>query len=159
MRTFSLITLLLASANAALAAPCNILPYVNQCQGSNYWPKPAGWGSYSGATCQPTPPTYTPGYYGYSVNTTSTTCTNRTGDSEAEAAGNCCASRPSNIAAAYPSCQLFRAGEAYNSSGSMPNCDFPGAASVLRIWSGGLVLAWTAVRRNYAGPPRLLPVA
>jgi hypothetical protein len=38
----------------AVAATCNILPYQNQCQGSNAWPTPSGWFS-DGAAGDPSP--------------------------------------------------------------------------------------------------------
>lgn len=42
------------AATPAFPSQCNILPYANQCQGSNYWPAGEGWGApYDGASCQP----------------------------------------------------------------------------------------------------------
>lgn len=35
------------------AAPCDVLPYASQCQGSNLWPVPAGWTPDSNGDCQP----------------------------------------------------------------------------------------------------------
>ena len=46
----------LALPTMAAAASCDILPYANQCQGSNYWPTGSGWVSpHSSSTCQPSP--------------------------------------------------------------------------------------------------------
>jgi hypothetical protein len=57
MRTSFLFALLFLGIGSAVAAPCQILPYQNQCQGSNYWPAPSGWGpSYNSTTCQPAMP-------------------------------------------------------------------------------------------------------
>ncbi len=47
----------------AIAAECSVMPYANQCQQSNYFPKPSGWGSYSTSTCQPTSPSQLQGSY------------------------------------------------------------------------------------------------
>lgn len=56
----------LALPTFTAAAPCSILPYVNQCQGSNYWPNPANWGpGYSPTTCQPIQPTRIPAVQGW----------------------------------------------------------------------------------------------
>lgn len=41
------------------AAPCDLLPYENQCQGSNLWPVPAGWAADNNGDCQPQPPANT----------------------------------------------------------------------------------------------------
>ena len=49
----------LALPSFAAAAPCNILPYANQCQGSNLWPVPAGWIADNNGDCQPQPPSLT----------------------------------------------------------------------------------------------------
>lgn len=45
----------LALPQFAAAAPCDLLPYASQCQGSNLWPVPAGWLADSDGDCQPTP--------------------------------------------------------------------------------------------------------
>ena len=58
----------LALPSLGAAAPCDILPYANQCQGSNYWPAPAGWGpGYNSTTCQPDIPTTVPRIAGWYV--------------------------------------------------------------------------------------------
>ena len=55
MKRILLACIALALPSFVAAAPCDILPYANQCQGSNFWPAPAGWGSHSNTTCQPRP--------------------------------------------------------------------------------------------------------
>ena len=48
----------LAMPQFAASAPCDILPYANQCQGSNLWPIPSGWAADNNGDCQPQPPQY-----------------------------------------------------------------------------------------------------
>lgn len=66
---FLAVTALAALPGVSQAVTCNILPYQNQCQGSNYWPKPANWPvgapAYNAATCQPTAPAPWPATYAY----------------------------------------------------------------------------------------------
>ena len=54
VRIFTGLVLGVAAATA-WSAQYQTLPYANQCQGSNYWPKPSGWGNYNATTCQPSP--------------------------------------------------------------------------------------------------------
>ncbi len=56
MRTYLLPFLFVLSAGSAVAAPCDVLPYANQCQGSNLWPVPSGWSADNNGDCQPQPP-------------------------------------------------------------------------------------------------------
>ena len=57
MNRIILACIALALPQFAVAASCDMLPYVNQCQGSNLWPAPAGWYhvTHNPVTCQPTP--------------------------------------------------------------------------------------------------------
>ena len=45
----------LALPSFVAAASCGVLPYANQCQGSNLWPSPAGWVADNNGDCQPEP--------------------------------------------------------------------------------------------------------
>ena len=67
MRAVLLPVLFVLGVGSATAAPCDILPYTNQCQGSNLWPVPAGWTADNNGDCQPQYPafTYTPAHLGY----------------------------------------------------------------------------------------------
>lgn len=56
MNRILLACIALALPSFASAAPCDILPYANQCQGSNLWPVPAGWLADSNGDCQAEPP-------------------------------------------------------------------------------------------------------
>ena len=58
----------LAIPSLGAAAPCDILPYANQCQGSNLWPVPAGWAADNNGDCQPQPG-YEPAVLGYGMST------------------------------------------------------------------------------------------
>jgi hypothetical protein len=58
MRVLILPALLVFGIGSAVAAPCEILPYQNQCQGSNLWPAPSGWAADNNGDCQPQPPQY-----------------------------------------------------------------------------------------------------
>jgi hypothetical protein len=70
LRITQLLSLLLAlSTSPALAAPCQILPYQNQCQGSNRWPVPAGYSADSNGDCQPEPGNRDAVYLGWSTST------------------------------------------------------------------------------------------
>lgn len=59
-----LLCLCLGLSQFAEAAPCDILPYANQCQGSNLWPVPSGWSADNNGDCQPQPPTSIPVLWG-----------------------------------------------------------------------------------------------
>lgn len=55
-----LLACLALAPSFVVAAPCDILSYANQCQGSNLWPVPAGWAADNNGDCQPQPPYYLP---------------------------------------------------------------------------------------------------
>ena len=52
--------ILLVLPSFASAAPCDVLTYANQCQGSNLWPVPAGWVADNNGDCQPEPDLWRP---------------------------------------------------------------------------------------------------
>lgn len=64
MNRILLACIALALPSFSTAAPCNLLPYANQCQGSNLWPVPAGWTADNDGDCQPQPPTSIPVSWG-----------------------------------------------------------------------------------------------
>lgn len=53
MNRLLLTCLVWALPSFAIAATCDILPYANQCQGSNLWPVPSGWSADTDGDCQP----------------------------------------------------------------------------------------------------------
>lgn len=62
-RRYLLVLLGTAAALAAtgvLASHCSVLPYANQCQGSNLWPVPDGWSPDNNGDCQPEAPNTLP---------------------------------------------------------------------------------------------------
>ena len=65
MNRILLACIALALPSFAAAAPCDILPYANQCQGSNLWPVPAEWAADNNGDCQPQSPTIEAEYYQY----------------------------------------------------------------------------------------------
>ena len=73
----------------AAAAPCNILPYANQCQGSNLWPVPAGWAADNNGDCQPEAPYYVPAYWGYGISS-ATPCAIAKGSTISDVKSKCC---------------------------------------------------------------------
>lgn len=58
MNRIILVCITLALPSFAMATPCDILLYANQCQGSNLWPVPDGWTADNNGDCQPQPPQY-----------------------------------------------------------------------------------------------------
>lgn len=58
MNRILLACIVLALPSFASAAPCDVLPYASQCQGSNLWPVPGGWAADNNGDCQPEPPQY-----------------------------------------------------------------------------------------------------
>lgn len=93
----------LALPQFAVAAPCDVLPYANQCQGSNLWPIPAGWTADTDGDCQPQPPFRFPATSKVAIVAGSSTayfyCTNPWGDSPTSAVANCCSSLTGNAPA------------------------------------------------------------
>ena len=67
MNRVLLTCLFLAMPSFAAATSCNLLPYANQCQGSNLWPVPAGWAADNNGDCQPQPPDYVNAISGFTV--------------------------------------------------------------------------------------------
>ena len=65
MKRVALLCFTFGLSTLAFAAPCDILPYANQCQGSNLWPVPDGWAADNDGDCQPQPPNGVPRIKGY----------------------------------------------------------------------------------------------
>ena len=132
------ITLVLPSFVSA-AAPCDVLPYANQCQGSNLWPVPAGWTADNNGDCQPEPPAYvnaTPGFTfthgwasGQAFGTTA----------EATVADGC-----AKMHVGYPlmgvvlsSCRISTPNEVLQAAGSLPVSCIIADSGPLAVWHVG----------------------
>ena len=116
MNRFLLGFIALALPSLVAAAPCDILPYANQCQGSNLWPVPDGWAADNNGDCQPQPPGKVPQVSGWAVGNQGL-CTNYRGFTKAEMLSNCCNTRVSGM---Y--CEDLPAGSVYGASGPDQTC-------------------------------------
>ena len=136
MNRILLACIALALPQFVAAAPCDILPYANQCQGSNLWPVPAGWAADNNGDCQPQLPTRVAGTPAHRVSWPGRqACTDFTALTREAAAAACCGSMKADQAAAYPYCTTFYPGEVYSAYGSTPTCDVAGSEPIFRIYS------------------------
>lgn len=86
-----LFCLTLSLPQFAAAAPCDILPYTNQCQGSNLWPVPSGWAADNNGDCQPQAPIIIPALYTCELPSFIPGVAHGVGATKQEAASNLCA--------------------------------------------------------------------